>query len=247
VADLISWTVNGLLAAVVVACACAFDKMSKATDNAVRWAMVFIGVGALGQLVGNLVEGWDQYLDLLIFGGLAAFLYADRRGPFGVTGLPRASAQPAQYAGETLPDYLTRQALWMRAELERQQRSLRRHQMLARAARRTAVGLLWFVGVVVTAAVLSGCAALPPCPMWNVSAIETPRGVLFIVDEENMERLAGRMRGIQNRTCEPTPAPPSAPAPDGPAAPAAAPSPPPIIPAPEHDFPDARFWPARGL
>lgn len=72
-----------LLAAIVLAVFCAIDKMTDTTDNAVRWSVVFIGAGAVGQLFGAAAGGWAPYLDLALYGGIAGLLFADRRQRLG--------------------------------------------------------------------------------------------------------------------------------------------------------------------
>lgn len=81
---LTEWTGYALLAAIVVAVLCAIDKMSDITDNAVRWSVVLIGAGAVGQLFGAATRDWAPYLDLALYGGVAGLLFADRRQRLGL-------------------------------------------------------------------------------------------------------------------------------------------------------------------
>lgn len=73
---------------------------------------------------------------------------------------------------------------------------------------------------------VSGCVSLPACPTANASIVQMGGGTYFIFDVPNMEILAGRMRQIQERSCDPDveAAPKPAPAPV-PAQPAAVPEP----------------------
>lgn len=73
---------------------------------------------------------------------------------------------------------------------------------------------------------VSGCASLPACPTASVQIVQMGGGTYFIFDVPNMEILAGRMRQLQDRSCDPDvePAPKPAPAPV-PARPAAVPEP----------------------
>lgn len=94
---LIDWTGIALLAAIVLAVFCAIDKMTETTDNAVRWSVVFIGAGAVGQFCAGLAPylatlwpaldagrlAWAPYLDVPLFGGIAGLLFADRRQRLG--------------------------------------------------------------------------------------------------------------------------------------------------------------------
>ena len=59
-------------------------SMGPASDCAVRWAIVMIFVGSLGQLLGVVLSAWDNYLDTLFYGGVLALLIANQRKPRGV-------------------------------------------------------------------------------------------------------------------------------------------------------------------
>lgn len=83
---------------------------------------------------------------------------------------------------------------------------------------------------------VSGCATLPACPRANVSMVQTPQGVFFIFDEPNMEKLAGRMRQIQERSCDPDAEPPQSAAPVALPKPAAAPDPGWVMPTPNRKW-----------
>lgn len=85
-----------LAAAIFVAAVCSVDKMTRATSHSMRAAVVLVLAGALGEalaiagpIAGQLLpvlsgrlSGWERWIDVLFFGGVAAWLFADRRGPF---------------------------------------------------------------------------------------------------------------------------------------------------------------------
>lgn len=81
---LTEWTGYALLIALVLAVLCAVDKMTHTTDNVVRYAMALIGAAAVGQLFGAAAKGWEPYLDLALYGGVAGLLFADRRQRLGL-------------------------------------------------------------------------------------------------------------------------------------------------------------------
>src|ERR1700730_2808691 len=55
------------------------------------------------------------------------------------------------------------------------------------------------------APLIVGCVAPPPgklpCPVPSVDAIETPVGVYYLFDQENMDKLAARLEGLRDGTC----------------------------------------------
>jgi hypothetical protein len=74
-------TLNTLVAlAVGLVAIGAVKRMSARTDCAVRWAILLIVVGGIGQAIGFFSETWDHYLDTLFYGGVLALLLAEQRG-----------------------------------------------------------------------------------------------------------------------------------------------------------------------
>lgn len=67
------------------------------------------------------------------------------------------------------------------------------------------------------APLLAACAtandAKLPCPVPTAQLYETPHGVLYVFDEENMEKMVARLDGLKAGTCLGLPAP--EPLPDG--------------------------------
>ena len=74
-------TLNTLIAlAVGLVAIGAVRRMSGRTDCAVRWAILLILVGGIGQAIGFFVASWDHYLDTMFYGGVLALLLAEQRG-----------------------------------------------------------------------------------------------------------------------------------------------------------------------
>lgn len=68
-------------------------------------------------------------------------------------------------------------------------------------------GLTVLAVAMALAPLLEGCAALEPCPLPTALAMETPSGVIYLFDEENMGKLAQRLEGLKAGTCLGLPAP----------------------------------------
>lgn len=57
----------------------ALRSMTKATKHAPRFAIVIILVGLFAQAFGIWTKQWDHYADTLLFGGIVAFMLANKR------------------------------------------------------------------------------------------------------------------------------------------------------------------------
>ncbi len=80
---MLEWVNLVLALAIFVAAACAVDKIQKATAHTVRAAVLLVLIGSLGELLAPMFkEAMRQAIDTCLLGGIAAFLFADRRGPF---------------------------------------------------------------------------------------------------------------------------------------------------------------------
>jgi hypothetical protein len=76
-----------LAAATFVATACAVDKIHQGTAHVMRVAVLLVLVGALGELLSPWFSDAHRVaVDTVFLGGVAAFLFADRRGPFAPPG-----------------------------------------------------------------------------------------------------------------------------------------------------------------
>lgn len=73
---------TSLLAGAAVLLALSFNHMTKSTSHAVRFAMLLLFIGVIGQAIGLWLPTWDSWTDTLIFGGVVALLLANTRGPF---------------------------------------------------------------------------------------------------------------------------------------------------------------------
>lgn len=67
---------------------------------------------------------------------------------------------------------------------------------------------------------LAGCASLPPCPRPQIMAQETEDGTFYILDGQNMVRMAALLEGLSTQSCKPVAAQSAPAVPATPAAPA---------------------------
>ena len=73
-------TINAIIALLTAIIAvCAIARMDKATAHPVRFAIVLIGAGLLGEALAAFFTAWEPYFDALLYGGIAAYLLAGRR------------------------------------------------------------------------------------------------------------------------------------------------------------------------
>lgn len=73
-------TVNAVMAgAIFFVTIGSITCMNGVTCNAVRGSMIFILAGSLGQMLGHWTGQWGPYLDTVLYGGLLAFLVANKR------------------------------------------------------------------------------------------------------------------------------------------------------------------------
>lgn len=61
-----------------------FNHMNHGTSLAIRLAVLLIFAGLLAQGFGVFMRQWDHYADTMIYGGIAAFIIANRRTPCGI-------------------------------------------------------------------------------------------------------------------------------------------------------------------
>lgn len=72
--------INALMAiAAAIIAVCAIARMDQTTNHPVRFAIVLIAAGMIGEALAAFFTAWEPYFDALLYGGVAAYLLAGRR------------------------------------------------------------------------------------------------------------------------------------------------------------------------
>lgn len=78
-------TLNAVLAiATALLIVGTFNHMDRTTSIAIRLSVLLIFAGLLAQGLGIALRQWDHYADTMVYGGIAAFIIANRRTPCGI-------------------------------------------------------------------------------------------------------------------------------------------------------------------
>lgn len=78
-------TINAVLAiATALLIVGTFNHMDRTTSIAIRLSVLMIFAGLLAQGLGIALRQWDHYADTMVYGGISAFIIANRRTPCGI-------------------------------------------------------------------------------------------------------------------------------------------------------------------